>query len=164
MTVPADRRKRRDAARDARQERTRGQKKVGAFRSRIEETEALARILVRKHGLDPAEARRLAFTANPLREMLGKRGQPPSGYELYEGVETCRDPKTGRLPTGRGTAFWPAFTRQWNAVNSEEHPEWQYYTADGQPDWRSLQSVYRIEKRRLEAVAAAILASPTPKP
>jgi len=158
MAAPIDRRRKRDAALDARQQRTREEKRVGAFRSRVEETEALARILVRKYGLQVSDARRLAFTANPMRDMLTKRGQPPSRYELYESIECIRDDHGGELPTDGRAPFWPTITRQWNAANSVEHPEWQFYTPDGQPDWRALQSIYRIAKRRLEAAAAKIAA------
>lgn len=131
---------------------------LDSFASRIEEVEVIARILVRKHGLEPVRARKLALTALPLPEMLRKRGQPPCNHELYEGVEVIRDANKGRLPTGSLSAFWPTFARQWNATHSEEHPERQFLTASGEPDWRTLQAVYQRARRRLEATAATIAA------
>jgi hypothetical protein len=177
MTAPSGRSKRRDAARDARQQRTRSQKKVGAFRSRLEEAEALAKVLVRKHGLHLPEARRLVFTAAPLHEMLSKRGQPPSGYELYESVEGIRDANGGKLPTDGGAPFWRGFTKQWNAIHDvpldwaaheggqgEAHHERMFVKPDGAPDWQTVESVYVMTKKRLESTAAAILAKAKSKP
>jgi hypothetical protein len=98
------------------------------------------------------------LAAQPLTEMLSKRGQSPCNHELYEGVECVRDANDGRLPTGTRAPFWPAFTRHWNAGQSEEHPERMFLTSDGQPDWRTLQTAYQVARRRLEARAAEIAA------
>lgn len=176
MTAPSNRWKRREAAREARQQRTRGASKVSAFRSRIEENETLAKVLVRKHGLSLPEARILVSTASPLRELLGKRGQPPSGYELYESVEVIRDDNGGKLPTGGSVPFWPAFTRQWNAIHdvplewpahegggTEAHHERMFVKRDGTPDWETAEAVYQATRKRLEAAAAAILNKAKPK-
>lgn len=176
MTAPSNRWKRREAAREARQQRTRGAKKVSAFRSRIEESETLARVLVRKHGLSLSEARILVATAKPLPELLGKRGQPPSGYELYESVEVIRDKNGGKLPTGGSAPFWPAFTRHWNAMHDvpldwpahegggeEAHHERMFVKRDGTPDSETLEAVYQVTRKRLEAAAAAILDKTKPK-
>lgn len=162
MTASPDRKKKRDAARDARQQRPRGKKMLDTFAARLEESEVIARILFRKHGLDLPRARVLALTANPPTEMLGKRGQPPCNHELYESVEVIRDANDGKLPTGTRAPFWPAFVRHWNAGQSEEHPERQFLTVKGEPDWRTLQAVYQAARRRLEAQAAAIAASTGP--
>lgn len=170
MTAPSNRWKRREAAREARQQRTRGASKVSAFRSRIEENETLAKVLVRKHGLSLPEARILVATVRPLRELLGKRGQPPSAYALYESVEAIRDENRGKLPTGGSSPFWPAFTRQWNAIHDvplewpahegggeEAHHERMFVKRDGSPDWETVEAVYLATKKRLESAAAAIL-------
>jgi hypothetical protein len=154
--VPADRKTQRDNARDALLSRTRGQKKVGAFKSRIEEAEVLAQILVRKHRLTSSQARMLAFRASPIQQMLSKRGQPPRAHELYEGVEFIRDANKGKLPTEGRAPFWEPFLRQWNAFHREERPELMY------PDWRTMQSVYRSTKRRLESAARAAMGSAEP--
>lgn len=151
----SERRKRRDAALNARQARSKPAKQEGAFRARFEESEVLARILVSKHGLGLSRARWLVARASPLPDMLHKRGQPPTSHELYEGVESTREKESGQLPIRRGVAFWPSFTKQWNAVNFE-HPERQFVTMAGKPNWRGLRAAYRVAKRLLELKAAAL--------
>ncbi len=152
MAAQVDGRRSRDDARDARQRRTRGQKKIGAFKARIEDIEGLARVLARNYGLSLSAARHMAFRANPIREQLSKRGQPPSTYELYEGVEVIRNANKGKLPTGGKASFWTSFLQQWNAFYREERPELMY------PDWHTLASTYHATRRRVQRATRAALA------
>lgn len=161
-----DRRKRSDAARDARKVRDPKLKRRDAFKGRIDERNAIAQILVRKFGLTREEAWRRTHSARPLRDMLHQRGQPPLNQDLYEAVEFTREWFKGRfkggLPVnqrdenGRRINFWLALTKQWNAEHSET-PERRYLTLDGHPDWRALQSTYQITRRRLEREAMRLM-------
>jgi hypothetical protein len=164
MTGIHDRRKRRDAARDERQRREQPVKEGDALRARLEETEVLARTLSRKHGLELNRARWLVARARPLPALLRKRGQPPANHELFLAVETIRERGEGwlpvgrRRPDGRRLTFWREFTVQWNAVNFE-HPERQFITMDGEPDWRGLRAAYQMARCRLEPIVEALAES-----
>jgi len=151
-TQPHPRWQKREDALKARASRPREAKKRDARLIRLREVQAIQRILVRSHGVQPDHAPRVVPVTL---EAMDRIGRPPRGLEVYEFVESRHGPYKGVLPLQLDAEPWGFLTRQWNASNAER-PEVTYYTKEGKHDWRALRSAYLTAARKLEAKARTL--------